>query len=199
MTDLTHTIDDAAADQLFREARTTYNWAPTEVPDAKLAEAWDLAKFGPTAMNCQPMRVRVVRTAEDKARLRPLAQGGNQDAIDRAPVQLILNWDPKFYENLPTFFPAAAGFDQVLAGNAAMASGMGTQSANLQAAYLIIALRAVGLAVGPMTGLDFPGINKEFFAEDGGKAFLVLNVGYAGEPANNFPRAPRLTWQEVTA
>ena len=194
-----NTIDTAAAAQLFTDARTTYNWAPSEVPDAKLAEAWDLAKFGPTAMNCQPMRVRVVRSAEDKARLRPLAQGGNQDAIDRAPVQLILNWDPKFYENLPTFFPAAAGFSDILAGDPQKAAGMATQSANLQAAYLIIALRAVGLAVGPMTGLDFPGINKEFFAEDGGKAFLVLNVGYAGEPANNFPRAPRLTWQEVTA
>jgi len=192
-------IDDAAADQLFREARTTYNWAPTEVTDAKLAEAWDLAKFGPTAMNCQPLRIRVVRTAEDKARLRPLAQGGNQDAIDRAPVQLVLYWDPKFYENLPTFFPAAAGMAGVLAGNPEMAAGMGLQSATLQAAYFIIALRAVGLAVGPMTGIDFPGVNTEFFSAEGGKAFLVLNVGYAGEPANNFPRAPRLTWQEVTA
>jgi len=199
MTDLTKQIDAAAADQIFRNARTTYNWQPTEVTDATLAAAWDLAKYGPTAMNCQPLRIKVIRGEEDKGRLRAQAAGGNQDSIDRAPLQLLLYWSPTFYERLGEFFPAAPQMADVLKGDSAMAAGMATGSAWLQAAYLIIALRAVGLSVGPMTGADFDALNQEFLSDNGGKSFLILNVGYAAEPANNFPRAPRLTWAEVQA
>jgi len=190
-------IDDAAANQLFREARTTYNWLPDEVTDEALAAAWDLAKFGPTAMNCQPMRIKVIRGETDKGRLRAQAAGGNQTAIDNAPVQLLLYWSPTFYEKLPEFFPSAPQMADVLKDDPAMAAGMGQSSAWLQAAYLIMALRAVGLAVGPMTGADFPALDAEFFDDNSGKSFLILNVGYAAKPANSYPRSPRLTWEQV--
>jgi 3-hydroxypropanoate dehydrogenase len=192
-------IDSAAADQVFREARTTYNWLPDAVSDEALAQAWDLAKFGPTAMNCQPMRVKVIHPGADRDKLRAQAAGGNQGSIDNAPLQLLLYWTPKFYERMAEFFPANPGIVGVLAENPAMAKAMAQTNCWLQAAYLIIALRAVGLAVGPMTGANFPAIDKEFFNDDAGHAFLILNVGYAAATPNNFPRSPRLSWQEATA
>lgn len=190
----------SAADQalLFTDARTTYNWTKQDVPDAKLEEAWNLAKFGPTAMNCQPLRFRVVRSQADKDRLRPLMQPGNQEKIDAAPVNLILGWNPTFFKELGRFFPAMPDVATMIGNDPNMAEPMGNNNAWLQAGYLIMALRAVGLSVGPMNGADLQAIDDEFFADCGCHAFCILNVGYAADPAADFPRSPRLTWEEVS-
>ena len=49
-------LDDAALNQLFREARTRNGWDPTPLPEAVLREIYDLAKLGPTAANSTPAR-----------------------------------------------------------------------------------------------------------------------------------------------
>ena len=61
------TIDAAALDQLFREARTQNKWQDRPVPDAKLHELYELLKFGPTSANASPARFVFVRTPEGKA------------------------------------------------------------------------------------------------------------------------------------
>jgi len=197
---LVDTIDIApeAQAQLFTDARTTYNWLDQDVSDDILAAAWDLAKMGPTAMNCQPLRLKVVRTKEDKDRLRPLMAAGNQEKIDHAPVQLILGWSPTFYERMGEFFPAVPTMAETLHNDPAMAESWAEDNAWLQAGYLIIALRAEGLAVGPMNGADMKSIAKEFFSKCGCTPFLVLNVGLAADPPVDWPRNPRLSWEEVS-
>lgn len=196
---LVDTIDIApeAQAQLFTDARTTYNWLEQDVPDEILAAAWDLAKMGPTAMNCQPLRLKVVRSKEDKDRLRPLMAEGNQPKIDAAPVQLILGWSPTFYERMPEFFPAMPAMADTLRNDPAMAKSFGEDNAWLQAGYLIIALRAEGLAVGPMNGADMPAIGKEFFSKCGCTPFMVVNVGLAADPPTDYPRNPRVSWDEA--
>ena len=48
----------------------------------------------------------------------------------------------------------------------------------LQAAYLIIAARAVGLDAGPMGGFDKEKVDAAFFAGSAIKSRLIVNLGY---------------------
>ena len=68
-------------------------------------------------------------------------------------------------------------------------------NAALQAAYFIVGVRAAGLAAGPMTGMDFAGLQKEFLDDDH-TPLMVVNIGKPGEDAW-FPRSPRLEYEQV--
>ena len=69
-----------------------------------------------------------------------------------------------------------------------------TQNASLQAAYFMLACRSLGLDTGPMAGFEAAKVDAEFFADSSWRASLRLNVGY-GDPAQLFPRNPRLTFE----
>ena len=45
---------------------------------SQLDEIYDLVRYGPSAMNSQPLRVTFIRSAEAKARLLPLLSPGNR-------------------------------------------------------------------------------------------------------------------------
>ena len=68
-------------------------------------------------------------------------------------------------------------------------------NAHIQAGYFITAIRALGLDAGPMTGADFAGIKKEFFADNAEIPFLVVNIGHGEAPA--YPRGARFSHDEV--
>jgi 3-hydroxypropanoate dehydrogenase len=191
-------IDEAAADLLFRTARTTSQWTDAPVTDEELAAAWDLAKFGPTAMNSLPLRFAVVRSAEERARLVDLMPDGNKSRVESAPVTLVLAYDHNFHEHMDTLFPHAPGVGASFAPQEEMRHGMGSMNAHLQAGYLLLGLRAAGLAVGPMHAADYDGVNEAFFAGTGYKAFLVVNVGHADGEGTSYPRAPRLDLDQVS-
>ncbi|MEK8225618.1 nitroreductase family protein [Oerskovia sp. M15] len=55
-------IDASTADLLFREARTVHAFEDEAVPDEKIQAAYDLVRWGPTAMNTVPLRLLVVRS-----------------------------------------------------------------------------------------------------------------------------------------
>ncbi|PZR54905.1 malonic semialdehyde reductase [Xylanimonas oleitrophica] len=190
-------VGDDVADLLFRNARTTMRWTDAEVTDAQIQQAWDLAKFGPTAMNTQPLRLLVVRSAEAKARLVAHMADGNKPKVEAAPVSLVLAHDPAFHEHLPTLFPVYPDIKEQLAPAADVREQMARTNALLQAGYLILALRAVGLAAGPMNGMDFDGVDAEFFSGSGFRSFLVVNAGVADGEGTPFPRLPRLALDQV--
>lgn len=190
-------VDDAVADLLFRTARTTSLWTDAEVSDEQLRAAWDLAKFGPTAMNILPLRLLVVRSDEAKARLVAHMDDGNKPKVEAAPVSLVLAADPAFHEHLDTLFPVYPGMKEQLAPATEVREQMALTNAKIQAGYLIVALRAIGLAAGPMNGMDFDGVDGEFFASSGWKSFLVVNVGQADGEGSPYPRNPRLGFDEV--
>jgi len=191
-------ISPAAQDQLFREARTTYNWLQTPVNNELIEMAWDLAKFGPTAMNCSPLRMRVLQTEVSKDHLRELVADGNKPKIGPAPVVLILAASEHFHSQMGKLFPNFPGAEEMLKDNPEMRKQMAYDNAWLQAGYLIEALRAVGLAVGPMNGADFAAIEEKFFANTGFVPFLIINVGFAADPPNDFPRNPRLSFRDIS-
>ena len=60
-----------ALDQLFISARTHNGFAAEPIPEATLRRLYDLMKWGPTSMNCQPARLVFVTTPEGKAKLAP--------------------------------------------------------------------------------------------------------------------------------
>jgi 3-hydroxypropanoate dehydrogenase len=84
----------------------------------------------------------------------------------------------------------------MFAGNAELAARSAAQSGTLQVAYLIIALRALGLDTGPMTGFDNAKVDAEFFPEGKIKSNVIINVGY-GDHEKLFPRNPRLSFEQM--
>ncbi|GAA1714848.1 malonic semialdehyde reductase [Isoptericola hypogeus] len=190
-------VGDDVADLLFRAARTTSQWTDAPVSDEQLAAAWDLAKFGPTAMNTLPLRVLVVRSTEAKARLVAHMGDGNKPKVEAAPVSLVLAADPAFHQHLDTLFPAYPGMKDQLEPAADVREQMARNNALIQAGYVIVGLRAAGLAAGPMNGMDFDGVDGEFFASSGWKSFLVINVGHADGEGSPYPRGPRLSFDQV--
>ncbi|WP_262378803.1 nitroreductase family protein, partial [Klebsiella pneumoniae] len=65
-----------------------------------------------------------------------------------------------------------------------------------QAAYLIFACRALGLDTGPMSGFDREKVDAAFFADNGWKSNLLVNIGY-GDPGKLYGRLPRLSFDEA--
>jgi 3-hydroxypropanoate dehydrogenase len=186
-----------ALDRLFREARTHNGWLPKPVPHALLEEAVDLAKLGPTAVNASPFRVVFVETEEAKARLKPALSQGNVDKTMAAPVTAIVGHDLAFHDHLPRLFPHA-DVRPMFADNQAIAAHTASQSGTLQVAYLILALRAVGLDTGPMGGFDRDKVDAEFFAGTAIRSNLLVNIGY-GDHSKLFPRSPRLAFHEIAS
>jgi 3-hydroxypropanoate dehydrogenase len=190
-------IDETALKQLFLEARTQNGFTDELVPEALLRRALDLAKMGPTSANCSPMRVVFVRTPEGKARLLPLMSPGNVAKTGAAPVTAIIGYDLEFYEHLPKLFPAADA-KAWFAGNEPLIQTTAFRNGTLQAAYLLLALRAVGLDTGPMSGFDNAKVDSEFFAGTKVKSNFICNIG-RGDPTKLFPRSPRFEFEEMAS
>jgi 3-hydroxypropanoate dehydrogenase len=189
------TIGDAALDQIFREARTYSAWLPKRVDQELLKELYDTAKLGPTSANSSPLRVVFITSEEAKARLMPAIAPLNLEKVAAAPVVAILAYDTKFYDRLDKLFPHKdiRGWfadDPEAAEKSALVNG------SLQAAYFIVAARALGLDAGPIGGFDADAVNKEFFPDGVWKVNFICNLGY-GDEAKLFPRLPRLDFEEA--
>ena len=191
---MSHALDAASLDQLFRTART-YNAFTGEVSDDTLRQLYDLLKFGPTQANTTPARFVFVKSAEAKAKLGPALDEGNYAKTMAAPVTVIIGRDEDFHEKLPFLFPhtdAKAWFE----GPREHRAKPSLRNMGLQAAYLIIAARALGLDAGPMTGFNNAKVDEAFFAGTAIKSNFLVNLGQ-GDPASIFARSPRLGFDEA--
>ena len=188
-------VDAAAQDELYRNARTHSQWDSRGVSDDELRAAYDLMKWAPTSANSSPARFVFIRSDEAREKLRPALSAGNVDKTMTAPVVAIVAYDPKFYDYLPRLFPHADARSW-FAGNEALAEETAFRNSTLQGAYFIIAARAVGLDCGPMSGFDRPRVDAAFFADTGWKSNFLVNVGH-GIPDGLHPRAPRFTFEEA--
>ncbi len=188
-------VDAAALAQIFTEARTHNGFLNIPVDDQLLRDAVDLAKIGPTSANNSPMRVLFLKTAASRQRLKPFLAPGNVDKTMAAPVVALTAYDRKFYDHLPFLFPHADA-KAWFVGNEPFADDSAYKNGTLQVAYLILALRAVGLDVGPMTGFDNAKVDAEFFADGQYRSNVLLNIGY-GDASGLFPRSPRLSFEQI--
>jgi 3-hydroxypropanoate dehydrogenase len=190
-----HAIDEEALDQLFRAARTHNGWLDRPVSEALLRQAVDLAKMGPTSANTLPMRLVFVKSAEAKAQLRPALLPQNIEKTMSAPTTAIVGYDLGFPDLLPKLFPHADARTW-FAGNDDLIADTAYRNSSLQGGYLILALRAMGLDVGPMSGFDSAKVDAAFFVGTRIRTNFLLNIGY-GDRTKLFPRSPRLAFNEI--
>lgn len=188
-------LSDSALAQLFTEARTRNAWSDRPVSEDLLRKLYDLTKFGPTAVNATPARFVFVTSPEAKARLAPLMSDGNREKTLQAPVNVIIGQDVEFHETLPKLFPHAPGAKDWFADEAGRREAA-FRNASLQGGYFLLAARALGLDVGPMSGFDPAGVKAEFFAGTTVEPNFIVNLGY-GTDENLFPRSPRLSFEEA--
>jgi len=184
-------------DLVFREARTHYAWTSEPVPDAQLHQLFELVRWAPTGGNSQSLRVVFARSAEAKQRLRPALAPPNVDKAMTAPVTAILAYDVAWYEQLGRLAPSRPDSrDRAAALPEAERDRLATMNALLQAGYLILAARALGLDCGPMGGFDRAKVDAAFFADGAWRSLLLVNLGH-GDPARVLPRQPRLDFADV--
>jgi 3-hydroxypropanoate dehydrogenase len=184
-------IDAATEELLFTEARTANTFSAEPVSDEQLRAITDLAKWPPTMANTNPLRILFVRTPEGKERLGPLMSDGNRDKTVSAPAVAVLAVDTDFHDKIPELLPFRPEMRDNFVNDASNRERLATFNGALQTGYFILAVRAAGLAAGPMLGFDGPGIDREFFAERSWKTILVVNIGKPGTDPW-FDRLPRL-------
>jgi len=189
-------LDDHGLDLLFREARTHRKWQNKDVTEVLIKAVYDLMKMGPTEANTCPARFVFVKTPEGKERLKPHLDAGNVDKTMTAPLTAIIAYDTQFYEQMPKLFPHEPTARSWFAGKEEKIKLVTMRNSSLQAAYLMLAARSLGLDCGPMGGFNADGINKEFFADDQYKVNFLCNIGY-GDDTVLFPRSPRLEFDEA--
>jgi 3-hydroxypropanoate dehydrogenase len=189
-------LDDAGRALLFTGARTANSFAPTPVTDAELNEIWELAKWPPTAANVQPLRVLYVRPGPGRDRLVEHMADGNKAKTASAPAVAVLALDTRFHEHIPAVLPHKPELKDVLEANETMRTETGRFSAALQAGYFLLAVRAHGLAAGPMGGFDAAALDADFFPDGRWRSILVVNIGHPGQDPW-FGRLPRLDHSDV--
>jgi 3-hydroxypropanoate dehydrogenase len=192
---MAHVLDDSVLDQLFLKARSTHTFKDAAVTDATLNALYDLLKWGPTAFNAQPARFVFVRSMEAKARLLPALSSSNRDKTAKAPITAIVGYDKSFFEHLPEQYPGAQVLE-LFTDNPTLAESTAFRNGALQGAYLLIAARALGLAVGPMSGFNPDAVDREFFADGRYRSNFLANIGYADDSAPR-TRGPRLKFSDV--
>jgi 3-hydroxypropanoate dehydrogenase len=190
-------VDDRCIDVLLRTARTQNGYLPTPVTDDDLRAIYDIMKLGPTSANCSPARFLFVRTPEGKARLLPALSAGNQEKTKQAPVTVIMGYDTKFYDLLPTkLFTHRPEMREPYAKDPQLAETVAFRNSTLQGAYFMIAARMLGFDVGGMSGFDNKKVDAEFFPEGQIKSNFLINVGH-GDPSKVMQKLPRLTFEEA--
>ena len=196
-TDLAEVLElgKEAQDLLFRSARTANTFTDEPVTDEQVRAIYDLVQWAPTSMNTQPMRVTLVRSPQARGRLVAHLAPGNKAKTAAAPLVAIVTADREFHETLPEVFPHAPNAKDMFADPAGREAFAGFNAA-IQLGYLILGIRAAGLAAGPMTGLDADAVAREFFPAGDRKVVAVVNIGRPG-PDAWFPRSPRLSFERV--
>lgn len=184
-----------AQDLLFSQARTANTFSADPVTDDQVKALYELAKWGPTSMNTQPMRLVLARSAESKEKVINHLFDGNKPKATMAPLVAIVAADLDFHETLPEVFPIFPGAKDLFADES-YRTQFAISQAWLQAGYFILGVRSLGLAAGPMLGGNMAGIDADLLAGTRLRALMVMNIGKPGENPW-FDRLPRLDYQRA--
>lgn len=193
---MSNPLNTQALEQVFLNARTFNKFTEKDVSDELIAQLYDLMKWAPTSMNCQPGHFVVVKSKAAKERLNPALAPGNQEKTMGAPATIILASDTRFYEHMGTQFTANPNAEEMFKSNTELAQTTAFRNSSLQGGYLILAARMLGLDCGPMSGFDNAAVDAEFFPDGRYKSNFLINIGY-GDPSKNYPRGPRLSLDEA--
>jgi 3-hydroxypropanoate dehydrogenase len=188
-------LEPEARRLLFTEARTANTFANEPVSDGQLRAITELAKWPPTMANINPLRILFLRTQDGKDRVGRLMADNNREKTLSAPVVAVLSVDIDFHERLPQLLPFKPELRAVFAADRENREQLATFNGALQAGYFILAVRAAGLAAGPMLGYDSAGVDREFFPDGTHKTILIVNIGKPGDRPW-LDRLPRLAHED---
>ena len=136
--DIMSTADQATIDLAFTNARSQNGWTDKPVTDAQLHAIYEIAKWGPTSMNCQPARIQFLRSKEAKDRLLPCMSPGNQNKTATAPVVAIIGYNPEFYLELVKTFAHNPNARLVMVGSGPLLDPMRELGKSLNVADKIL-------------------------------------------------------------
>ena len=188
-------LDASSLDRLFRQSRSRNAWLSETLPEETWRELYDLVKYAPTSMNLAPARFVFVTSETGRARLAPHLMDSNRAKMLSAPCNVIIGQDMDFYEKLPELFPIRPQAIAMYQNNRALSDVTAFRNSTLQGGYLIMAARALGLDVGPMSGFDNAGVDAEFFAGTTVKSNFLCSLGHGAD--ESFPRLPRLSFEDA--
>ncbi|MDK1388789.1 nitroreductase family protein [Sinorhizobium sp. 8-89] len=192
---------------LSRSAAKYYDPAAT-LSDDQIRDLAQIGTSAPTSFHLQNWRFIAVRTAEAKARLRPIAW--NQPAITDAAVTFIIIGQLADASTVPARLAPVveAGImpAHLVPEWEAPARGLyddqpqrqrdeAVRSATFGAAAIIYAARSLGLGSTPMIGFDDEAVHREFGLADDEIPVMLLTVG--PERAGNWPQKPRMPVADV--
>ena len=114
-----------------------------------------------------------------------------------APVTVIVAYDPRFYDHLPTLFPHNPDA-HVLVHQQRFAGRAPRRSATAPCRAPICSWRRGrwGSISGAMSGFDNAKVDEAFLADRGWRSNFLVNLGH-GDPAGLFDRSPRLGFAEA--
>ncbi len=190
-------LDADSLDLIFREARNHNWWQERDVSDDQLREIWDLAKFGSTSANTLPARIVFIRSAEAKEKLRPCLSPPNVEKTMKAPATALLAYDIRFFDEFAKLFPMRPEMANQWKSDNTLAENFAMHQSTMQGAYLILAIRAVGLDAGAMLGFDRAAADKAFLEGTTWRSNFLCNIGYGDLKGILGPRLYRYDFDEV--
>lgn len=188
-------LSEADLHRLFG-ARTARAFEEGEVTEDQRRAIYELTKMGPTAFNSQPLRIVWVDSPAAREKLMPHLMPGNRPKTESAPAVAILAMDETWHHKFASFNPVHPEKGDIFLTNAQLAEQVGRDNVFIQVGYFVMAVRAVGLDAGPMTGFDAAGLDADLLAGTGLKSVVVVNVG-RGQAATH-ERAPRYSHEDAT-
>ncbi|WP_300345018.1 malonic semialdehyde reductase [Nesterenkonia sp.] len=194
------TLDAAALHRLFDQAHTTHTFTDEPVSPDLIAEAYQHMRWAPTAFNSQPLRLTLLTPGAKREEVVEHFIEANRAKTLAAPLTIIAAYAPDWHEHMELLAPQREGARESFAAKPQMRETVGRQSGSIQVGYLLLGLRAVGLEVGPMTGLNPEGVDSVIHTENGWKTLVAINVGHAPNPEDEAairPRGGRLEFSQA--
>lgn len=190
-------LDNLGKDILFTSARSFNGWNSDQVSEAQLREIYDLMKLCPTSGNVCPIRIKFIKSSKSKKILEPILFEPNRTKTMQAPIVAILGNDHAFYKHNAFFAPHRPDvIAKRMEGDPNLIAPWANLNGTLQAAYFILAIRAVGLDAGPMQGLDKLKADEAFWAGTEVRTNFICSVG-RGDEKTVFKKLPRFDFDQV--
>ena len=138
------------------------------------------------------MRITFVTSEEGKAKVLEASMPGNVDKIKSAPVTAIIAYDMAYFDHYPTLAPHMEMPSKEASLPEAKLEMLALRNSSLQAGFLMVAARSMGLDCGPMSGFKNDVIDNLFYEGTTWRSNFLLNLGY-GDGDKLHPRAARLS------
>ena len=186
------TLSEEARRALFLEARSAVSFTDAAVDPAVVRRVWDLAKWGPTSNNTQPLRLVIASSPEARQAVLDAAAPGNRPRLAQAPLIAIAAHDDRFHDHHDVWAGGnPAVFDRFEADPAGRSS-IARSGSMLQLGYVIVGLRGEGLAVRPYGGFDRSALDTALMPEHW-HAEVLLGIGYPADDHGAGERRGRIS------